>query len=147
MREVEMAQPMTADLEIGIGNQLLGALFVGLHPFAAGEERSLHALGAEKVDDPPVIACDVAVGLAEIEGECDELLAGWKLDTPDRAAQLLWHRCGRGKRLLLERWGVEMEVGPARSHLLPSASQSLRRPALLEQALILRRSTFEPARS
>src|SRR5262245_66508063 len=74
MREVEMAQSMAADLEIGVGNQLLGALFVGLHPFAAGEERGLHALGAEKVDDPPVIAGDVAVGLAEIEGECDELL-------------------------------------------------------------------------
>src|SRR5262245_26123064 len=69
MREVEMAQSMAADLEIGVGNQLLGALFVGLHPFAAGEERGLHALGAEKVDDPPVIAGDVAVGLAEIEGD------------------------------------------------------------------------------
>src|SRR5690242_9488609 len=86
-----MAQSMAADLEIRVGNQLLGALFVGLHPFAAGEERGLHALGAEKVDDPPVIAGDVAVGLAEIEGECD---AGRKLDAPNRAAQFLWHRRG-----------------------------------------------------
>jgi len=36
---------------------------VGLHPFAAGEERGLHPLGAEKVDDPPVIASNVAVSL------------------------------------------------------------------------------------
>src|SRR5215468_9314129 len=97
MGKVEMAQSMTADFEIGVGNQLLGALFVGLHPFAAGEERGLHALGAEKVDDPPVIAGDVAVGLAEIEGERDELLAGRKLDAPNRAAQFLWHRRGGGK--------------------------------------------------
>src|SRR5262245_1745772 len=65
MREIEMAQSMAADLEIGIGNQLLGALFVGLHPFAASEEGSLHALGTEKVDDPPVVASDVAIGLAQ----------------------------------------------------------------------------------
>ena len=78
-----MAQSMTADLEVWIGNQLLRALFMSLHPFAAGEKRGLHALGAEKVDDSAVIASDVAVGLAQIEGECDELLAGRKLDAPD----------------------------------------------------------------
>src|SRR5262249_32154618 len=131
MGEVDMAQSMASDLEFGVGNQLLGSLFVGLHPFATGEERRLHVLGAEKVDDAPVVAGDVAIGLAEIEGECDELLAGRKLDAPDRAAQLLWHRRGGGKRLLLERRDVEMEVGPARSHLLLGASQSLRCPALL----------------
>src|SRR5262249_11800558 len=97
MREVEMAQSMAADLEIGVGNQLLGALFVGLRPFAAGEERGLHALGAEKVDDPPVIASDVAICLAQIEGQRDELFVRRKLDAPDRAAQLLWHRRGGGK--------------------------------------------------
>ena len=42
-----MAQAVAADLEIWIGNQLFSALFVGLHPFAAGEERGLDALRAQ----------------------------------------------------------------------------------------------------
>src|SRR4029079_1485160 len=54
VREVEMAQSMVADLKIGIGDELLGSLFMRFHPFAAGEERGLHPLGAEKVDNPPV---------------------------------------------------------------------------------------------
>ena len=45
-RHVEMAQAMVADLEVRIGNQLRGALFMRLHPFAAGEERGLHPLHA-----------------------------------------------------------------------------------------------------
>jgi hypothetical protein len=85
-REIEMAQAMAADLEIRIGDQLLGALLVGLHPLAAGEERGLDALRAQQIDDAPVIAGDVAVGLAEIEGKSDQLLVGRQADAPDRAA-------------------------------------------------------------
>ena len=88
-RHVEMAQAMVADLEVRIGNQLRGALFMRLHPFAAGEERGLDPLRAEEIDDAPVITRDVAVGLAEIEGEGDELFPGGKFDAPDGAAQRL----------------------------------------------------------
>ena len=54
--EIEMAETMAAHLEQGIGDQLLGTLWVGLHPFAAGEECRLDALRAQIVDDAAVIA-------------------------------------------------------------------------------------------
>ena len=63
-----MPQAMAADLEQRIGDQLLRALGMGLHPFAAGEERRLDALRAQEIDHAAVIARHIAVLLAEIEG-------------------------------------------------------------------------------
>src|SRR4029450_2306276 len=137
MRRVDMAQSMAADLEVGIGDELLGALAVRLHPFAAGEERGLHPLSAKKIDDAAVIARNVAAGLAKIERQRDELHAGRKLDAPDRATQLLRHGRHWGKRHLLERRKVKVEGWPARLHLLLGAGQGLRRPTTLEPPFIL----------
>src|SRR6187200_38420 len=145
MRQVEMAQSVAADLEVGVGDELLGAFAVCLHPFAAGEERGLHPLSAKKIDDAAVIARNVAAGLAKIEGQRDELHAGRKLDAPDRATQLLGHGRHWGKWHLLERRKIKMERRPARFQLLVSAGQGLRRPALLEQALILGRGSLDRA--
>jgi len=99
-----MTQTVAADLEVRIGKQLRRTLFVGLHPFAAGEERGLHPLSAEEIDDAAVIARNAAVGLAKIKGQRDQLLARGKLDASDRAAQILRHRRDIGKGLLLQRW-------------------------------------------
>src|SRR4026208_555151 len=145
MRQVEMAQSVAADLEVGIGDELLGAFAVGLHPFAAGEERGLHILSAKKIDDAAVIARDVAPGFAKIERQRDELDAGRKFDGPDRATQLLRHGRHWERRHLFERRKIKMEWSPARFQFLGSARQNLRRPALLEQALILGGSSFERA--
>lgn len=83
-----MPQAMAADLEQRIGDQLLGALGMRLHPFAAGEECRLDPLRAQEIDNAAVIAGHVPVLLAEIEGERDQLLVRRKRDAPDRAAQL-----------------------------------------------------------
>ena len=53
--QVEMPQAMAADLEQWIGDQLLRAFGMGLHPFAAGEECRLYALRAQGIDDAAVI--------------------------------------------------------------------------------------------
>jgi hypothetical protein len=58
---------------------------MSLHPFATGEERGLDALRPEKIDDAAVIARDVATGLAQIEGQRDELLPRRQFDPSDRA--------------------------------------------------------------
>jgi hypothetical protein len=68
MRQVEMPQAMASDLEQRICDQLLRALGMGLHPFAAGEEGRLDALHAQKIDHAAVIPRHIAVLLAEIEG-------------------------------------------------------------------------------
>ena len=96
-----MPQAMTADLEQRIGDQLLRALGMGLHPFAAGEEGRLDALHAQKIDHAAVIPRHIAVLLAEIEGERDQLLSRRQLDAADRTAKL-WRnrRRGRQRRLL-----------------------------------------------
>ena len=140
-----MAKPMAADLEIRIGHQLLGALLVGLHPFAAGEERGLDPLRAQKIDDAPVIAGDIAVRLAEIESERDELLAGGKRDPSDRPTELRRHGRGQWQGLLPQ--GGEVEVMTAsRQTLAIRAGKSFRRPATIEQALIRCRGRQRPAR-
>ena len=102
-----MAQAMAADLEIRIRHQLLSALLVGLHPLAAGEEGGLDPLRAQQVDDAPVIARDISVGLAKVEGERDQLFAGRKCHASDRAAELRRH--GRGGRHWLLAQGGEIE--------------------------------------
>ena len=72
--QVEMPQAMAADLEQRIGDQLLRALGMGLHPFAAGEECRLDALRAQEIDHAAVIPRHITVLLAEIEGQRDQLL-------------------------------------------------------------------------
>src|SRR5512144_963115 len=107
MRQVEMPQAMAADLEQRIGDQLLRALRMRPHPFAAGEEGRLDALRAQEIDDAPVIAGHIAVLLAKVEGERDQLLVGWQLDAADRSAERRrdWRRRGEGH--LLERRKIE----------------------------------------
>jgi len=90
-------------------------------------------LRAEEIDDASVITRDVAVGLAEIEGERHELGAGRQLDAPDRAAQLLRHRSGRRERFLLQRREVETRMRAAGFQFLVRAGKSLRRPTALKQ--------------
>jgi hypothetical protein len=91
---------MAANLEVGVGEQLLGAFFMGLHPFAAGKE-CRQPLSTKQIDNTAVVAGDVRVGLAEVKGKRDELSAWRKLDVPDRAAQLLRHgSCCRQRNLL-----------------------------------------------
>ena len=97
-----MPQPMAADLEQRIGDQLLRALGMGLHPFAAGEECRLDALRAQEIDHAAVIPRHIAVLLAEIEGERDQLLVGRQGDAADRAAKLRRDRSRGRQRHLLE---------------------------------------------
>jgi hypothetical protein len=87
-----MLPAVIGDLEQGIGHQLLRPLAVREQPFAAGEEGRLDVIFAQVIDDAALIARDLVAGLAEVEGQRDELLAGRKLHAADDAARHLRDR-------------------------------------------------------
>ena len=128
-----MAETVRAKLEIRIHEQLRGALRVGFHPFAAGEEGCLQRLGAQQIDDASVIAGDGSVGLAKVEGQGDQLFAGRQFDASDRAAQRLRDRRGGGDSLLPQARQIELVSRADRLCFAWRSSQCLRRPAAIEQ--------------
>ena len=137
MGQVEMPQAMTSDLKQRIGDQLLRALGVRLHPFAAGEESRFDAFGAQKIDDAAVIAGHVTVLLAKIEGERDQLLVRRQLDAADRSAERRRDPNCRGEGHLLKRRKVERPVVRHMLELGLGAGQRCRCPALLRRERLL----------
>src|SRR5262245_51734724 len=75
-----MLPAVVADLEQGVGHQLLRPLLVGEQPLSAGEEGRLDTAIAQKVDDVSLVPRNLVGLLAQIERERDELQAGGQLD-------------------------------------------------------------------
>jgi hypothetical protein len=83
-----MREAVGAEFEQRVGHQLRGAGRVRSHPAAAHEQRRLHLLASEDVDDRAVVTSKLLRLLAEIQRQGDQLAAaGRQVDTADRAAQ------------------------------------------------------------
>src|SRR6185437_15420339 len=112
-------------------------LLVRAHPLAAGEERRLDALAAQVVDDGAVVAGDLAQLLAQIEGEGDELSAGWQIDAAHGAGRALGCSALDLGRQSFRRWRrVVVLIVLARHVLACLGGERLGREARVAQCLV-----------